>query len=78
MPMPPFFAEVPDDLGYEAAWLGQDVMRALMGLPRHQAYDELIGARHDHDDHATPALAPVHEGDGHTEGAPGRGRLEHA
>lgn len=41
----PFFGEVPADLGYEAAWLGQDVMRALMDLPRHQPLDDKLVSR---------------------------------
>jgi hypothetical protein len=40
---PPFFGEVPDDLAYEAAWLGRDVMRALMDLPRHRPRDDIPG-----------------------------------
>jgi hypothetical protein len=38
-----WFGEVPGDLGYEAAWLGRDVMQALMDLPRHQPFDEHTG-----------------------------------
>jgi hypothetical protein len=36
---PFFFGQVPADLGCEAAWLGRDVMRVLMDLPRHQPLD---------------------------------------
>jgi hypothetical protein len=74
----PFFGEVPDDLGYAAAWLGPDVMRALMDMSRHQPFDDQVGTRHDRRYPAPPASAPTHTRDRGVEHAPCRGRLEHA
>ena len=68
----PFFGEVPDDLGYDFAWLGRDVMRALMDMPRHQPLDEPTGTRHDRHDHTTSAAAPVYTRNRGAEGAPCR------
>jgi hypothetical protein len=75
---PPFFGEVPDDLGYDAAWLGRDVMQALMNLLRHQPFDDISGAFHDRRNTTPPAAAPLYTRDRSAESAPCRGRLEHA
>jgi hypothetical protein len=74
----PFYAEVPHDLGHDAAWLGRDVMQALLRLHRHQPADELPGAPDDRPTLAPPAAAALHPRDRRAEGAPGRGRLEFA
>jgi hypothetical protein len=37
----PFYAEIPHDLGHDAAWLGRDVMQALLRLRRHQPSEPL-------------------------------------
>lgn len=39
----PFYVELPHDLGYETAWLGRDVMLALMHQTRHQPAETGIG-----------------------------------
>lgn len=74
----PFFSEVPDDLGHEAAWLGREVMQCLMNLPQHQPSDERIGFRHNRHHPTPPAAAPIHTRDCDAESPPRRGRLEHA
>lgn len=74
----PFFGEVPNDLGHDAAWLGRTVMRALMDLPRHQPFDDIKETRHDRHHTTPPTAAPVHSRNRDAESAPCRGRLEHA
>jgi hypothetical protein len=64
---PPFFAEVPDDLGCDATWLGRGVMPALTGLRRQHPQDDLHGAHRDRGFVGPSAAATFHARDRHAQ-----------
>lgn len=67
----PFFSEIPNDLGHDAAWLDREVMRTLMELPQHQPFGNHKGTHHDHHKSTPSTDAPVYPRDRSAESAPG-------